>query len=631
VLEYLLGDSRRLALGDTWDHYRETIRLIQAVCSHLSSSDLERLEQTVRAFTPYTRRMPEWSAEERLEHSKWARQDRLRLFRAFPEDCLSSEGKRLRHEEERALPETRSEQGGFLRREVGPRLTTDEMARASDDDLLNLFDELPDETEWENPRRRWSEDVSRRGGAIQLSREFRQLAQQIPTRVIRLIPKFQPGRHEHYAGATVEGLAETEVQTSELIKLIDTLDQRGFSSGAFRDSAALALERRAKRDRGLPDGILLRLAGWLVDHADPPLTTKQDEKQQNDEHSGGPVLFADGSVSLPPGRGYIAQALAAGYLAGQTPDLENWARVIESRLAHERHPAVWAITLRYMPILFNGDRQRATSLYDAVIRCCPAVLTHTVALLAIAHVIGRVEPREHAQSWLERLRAEDMSICRQAYGELLVLCDHYYQDSWPEGQIHRHLTDSGDVAILRGLAYAASYLWCNRDCQPIATEILCRLAVYDELSVQRAVAAVFRVNQENLDLNLATRNVIEAACTSLPVLLKAALSLVEILAPYTGIEPALVAKVCQEVLNTAGPKISRVADSLSMLAETVTNIALTLHRQAGYREVGLALFEQLLTLNVQEARYALEILDRNPIQVSPLVASRRRRRPRHRS
>jgi hypothetical protein len=165
-----------------------------------------------------------------------------------------------------------------------------------------------------------------------------------------------------------------------------------------------------------------------------------------------------------------------------------------------------------------------------------------------------------------------------SFGELLVLCCHYHEHSWSESQIRRHLTDSSDVAILRGLAYAASYLWCNRDCQPIATEILCRLAVYSEVSVQRAVAAAFRVNQENLDLNLHMRRAIEAACTSPPVLLEAALSLVEILAPYTGTEPALVAKVCREVLKAAGPRISRVADSLSMLAETVTNIALTLHR-----------------------------------------------------
>jgi hypothetical protein len=122
--------------------------------------------------------MPEWSAEERLERFKWARRDRLCLLRAFPEDCLSSEGKRFRDEEERAFPKARSEGGEFFGGEIGPRLTAHEMACASDDDLLHLFDELPDETEWENPKRRWSEGFSRGGGAIQLSREFRQLSEE---------------------------------------------------------------------------------------------------------------------------------------------------------------------------------------------------------------------------------------------------------------------------------------------------------------------------------------------------------------------------------------------------------------------------------------------------------------------
>jgi hypothetical protein len=630
VLDYLLGDSRRLALGDAWDHHRESIRLIQAVCSHLSSNGLAQLEETVRSFTPYKRIMPEWPAEERLEHSKWARQDRLRLLRAFPADCLSVEGRRLRDEEERAFPEAHSEQGGFFEGAVGPRMTAHEMALASDDDLLRLFDELPDETEWDNPKRRWSEGFSRGGGAIQLSREFCQLAKQMPTRATKLIPRLQPGRHEHYAGAAVEGLAETEVQTSELVNLIDSLDQRGFSSGAFRDAAALALEGRANRDRGLPDGILLRLAGWLADHPDPPLPTSEVEQQEQGEQRGGPVLFADGSVALPGGRGYIVQALAAGHLARQTPDLEHWARVIESRLAHERHPVIWARTLHYMPMLFNGDRRRATGLYDAVIRTCPAVLQHIVALLAIARVIGQVEPREQVRGWLERLRTENATVCQQAYGELLVLSYSYHQESWTETQIRQQLSDVSEIAIVRGLAYAASYLWRNRSGQPIARDILCALASSNDASVQKAVAAVFRINQEDLELNAALRRVIEAVCASPAVLVESALNVVETLAPYASTEPALVSQVCQQVLTVIGPSISQVASSLSMLAEPMTNIALTLHRQDAYREVGLALFEQLLALNVQEARAALEVLDRPPMQRTSPRPVRRRRRPRSR-
>jgi hypothetical protein len=109
VLEYLLGDPRRLVIGDHWDKFRETKRLIAAVCQRLSPANRIRLEETVLAFAPYKQVPPKRSAEERFERLNWIRQDRLRLLRAFPEDCLSTQAKRFKAEEERALPGTRDE------------------------------------------------------------------------------------------------------------------------------------------------------------------------------------------------------------------------------------------------------------------------------------------------------------------------------------------------------------------------------------------------------------------------------------------------------------------------------------------------------------------------------------------
>jgi hypothetical protein len=201
VLEYLLGDPKRLVIGDLWDNYQETKRLITAICQYLTVASRARLEAAVLGFTPYKRVLLEWSAEERLQHLKWARQDRLRLLRAFPQDCLSPTAKRFKAEEERALPETHDEDSRVFGGEVGPRLTADELNCASDDALLRLVNELPDETSGQNPSRMWSRDLSRSGGATQLSREFGVLAKQDPMRVARLLPDLEPQQHEHYAGA----------------------------------------------------------------------------------------------------------------------------------------------------------------------------------------------------------------------------------------------------------------------------------------------------------------------------------------------------------------------------------------------------------------------------------------------
>jgi nucleoside phosphorylase len=627
VLEYLLGDPRRLVIGDLWDNYQETKRLIVAVCQHLAPASWMRLEEAVLAFTPYKRLLLEWSAEERFQHLKWARQDRLRLLRAFPQDCLSLKAKRLRAEEERALSETLNEDSRVVEGEVGPRLTADELSRASDDSILRLVNELPDKTEWRNPNRRWSKDFSRSGGAVQLSREFGTLAKQVPMRVAHLIRHLEPQQHEYYVGAALAGLGETDFPTADLIHLIETLDQQGFTSGSFRNRAANALEKRARQEKGLHDTILANLERWLADHPEPTLSTEQDERSGRTEQREGSVLFSDGSFILPHGRGDILLAIAAGYLARECPDLDNWARVIESRLQQERHPAVWGITLRQMCMLFNGDLERATHLYDAVIRVCPEVLRYTFALQPIARIIGCCQPKEQAQDWLESLLTDNSTVCHQAHGELLVLYHSHYQDAWSESRIRQHLAHTSDVPVLRGLAYAASYLWRNQACQPMATTILRTLAASEERSVQKAVASVFRVNQEGFTLNPSMRQLIEVVRAAPSVLRDAALYLVEALEPYTGTESELVSQVCQDVLKAGGRIITNPTSQLALLAATLTNIALTLHRQGAYREVGLALFEQLLSLNVPEASYALNLLDRRPVQArAPLPRRSRRRR-----
>jgi hypothetical protein len=182
-----------------------------------------------------------------------------------------------------------------------------------------------------------------------------------------------------------------------------------------------------------------------------------------------------------------------------------------------------------------------------------------------------------------------------------------------------------DPAALRGIVRAAAHFWRYKPSQGIATEALCTLAASNEQSVQRAVAEIFRINQGEFTLNAAMRQIIEAVRSCAPVLLEAALNLVEIVEPFTGTEPELVSLLCQDVLRAGGTRLGNQAGSFALLAQPLTNIALTLHRQDMYRETGLALFEQLLSLNVKEAQYALEILDRKPTQENHPQPRRRHR------
>ncbi|MBD2124729.1 SEFIR domain-containing protein [Trichocoleus sp. FACHB-262] len=532
VLGYLSADPRRFGLGSQMggDRHRETEKLIAAIFPRLQPEDRARLEQTIREFT-YWQTQDDKDADFRRRCLEYNREHRLSLLKAIPEEHLSPQAKRLKEEEERALPwfDLRKSSGVVIAQSVGPRMTKDEMSHATDQHLLNLFDELSDETEWNHPRRQWSDDRSRAGGAIQQSREFGELAKDDPSRFIRILPQLQPQRHESYVGDALEDLAETDFPANALIRTIEELDQRGFVSEDFRSDAAHALEKVAERNQGLPQSSLLLLEGWLSSHSKPELEHYRSKEEQHSDLKL-PILFGmGGSHILPGGRGNIVRAIAEGYLRQNPPDLRGWARFIRSQLGVEPHPAVWVDILSRMPPLLNGDRTEATELFDQVIRNCSEVLQYAWALYFISRTIGWFEPEETVHGWLEMLQANTSNFSQQAYGELLLIQYQQYQDEWSVNRIRAHLATQDDEAILCGLAHAASHLWVQRRCRAIAAEILYTLASSPSTAVQHAVANVFRWSRDHFRLDKGMRKIIRAACKNQGVLLEAANDLTEII------------------------------------------------------------------------------------------------------
>jgi hypothetical protein len=604
--------------------------LIRAVSSHLDAKRIQELEKIVLRYGRYKRILPEWSAKEKFKRRQWDRKERLELLRAIPLELLSVNTKRLRSEEELVFPEPHSQEeknNGGLFGVVGSRMTVKEMAQASDEDLLKLFDELPDSVGWDNPKRTWSRDMSRAGGAIQLSREFGELAKQAPNRVVALISRFQPGVHEQYAGEAIKGLASTDLPPAAIIGLIEEVDNRGFRSREFRDDVALASEALAARNKGLPDTFLQRLVVWLAEDPEPvwPEIPTHETKNDDQERTSS-ILYAYGMTSsLTHGRGSITRAIAEGYLQRDPPTIEEWGRFIESRVANEKHPKLWSEILTRMPVLFQGDHCQATSLFDKVIKACPEVLGYPFALNAIAHVLRGLDPKEVGETWLDSLLANGSSFCRQAYGELLPLFNCFHQDVNSTDRLMRQLEGERSPDIDLGLAYAATHIWTSKRSREIATRILCILAGSDTESVQRAVASIFRLTRDYFELDDNMRMIIDKVASNPPLLLLAAEDLIETLEPLTGTEPKLVSLVCDEILRFGREQINKPGTSWIHVAATLTNIALTLHRQTAYRGAGLQLFEQLIALNVREARDAVELLDRRPV-----VSANNQHRPRWR-
>ncbi|MCC5604143.1 hypothetical protein [Nostoc favosum] len=431
--------------------------------------------------------------------------------------------------------------------------------------------------------------------------------------------------------ANYSELVENGFPTNNLIELVENLEQRGFISEEFRSDTASALEKIAERNQGLPKSILSRLENWLLTHPKPELNDYRSKEEETSHQLQSSIVFnTTTSHTLPSGRGSIVRAIAAGYLEQNPPDLQNWARVIKSRLEIEPHPAVWVDILTQMPPLLNGDRTQATQLFDAVIRNCPEVLRYRWALYFLSRTVGWFEPKETVQGWLEMLWADGSNFCRQVYGELLFIHYFQYQDEWSVAKIDHYLANQNDEAVLCGLAHVASHLWIQKRCRTKAAEILYNLAPSNIEVIQSIVASVFFQSREHFELDSGMRLLIQAVCKNKQLLLKAASDIIEIIEnnSFVDTEPQLVSEICQSLLSQLGKKLDNPTRSLVFAAESLTTLAIQLHRQNKYREIGLKIFEQLLSLNLRETRSALEVLDRKPNRLSFYQAPRRRRRRR---
>jgi hypothetical protein len=91
-----------------------------------------------------------------------------------------------------------------------------------------------------------------RGGNIQLSRAFAEFARTDPGRAIRLAEQFEPLQQERAAGYALDAMADDSANDSRVVEALLDLHARGFRAEEFRQSAASAIEKVAKRSADLP-------------------------------------------------------------------------------------------------------------------------------------------------------------------------------------------------------------------------------------------------------------------------------------------------------------------------------------------------------------------------------------------
>ena len=629
VLEYLLEDPRRFAIGNRNNIHRESQALISAVAPALKDNDALRLESAIVCW-PYYRIVPKGEdASSLLEHRKWSRECQLRLLHAFPSDQLSSSGQSHLREEERAFPSTLTQEIHVVEEAqwIGSPMSTEQMTRATDDQIFALFEELTDDTGWNHPTRRWSNRV---GGSIQASREFANFAKISPDRALNLIRRFQVGTMERPAGVALAELGKGTTPPETLIKTIRELDERGFSSQLFRVDVALCLEQLAPRANGLEDEMCGLLEKWITDWLpevegdstgdgfDHFIVNGNNNEHEEDNKS---LLWDDRATrSVPQGNYHFLNTLMCGYLCRKPPGYDHWLAVLERHLKRHENPAVWREVAEDLWRLVGADRQRATTFMEPFICSRPDVLFSVTGTRLIARVYSWLSEElleRFINSWITGSRVHGP----QAAGEIMALRLCRNPDSPKiKGQIENVLTgaDYGPSVVDRlhlGITHTLVAAWGEPALRALTTSLLLRLMSMGSELVMNALSAIFQ-KCDPLPADDHTHKLLEAMLDRPSILAGGSYFLIEGLKGLLreGLNPNLVHKVANALILEKGKALGDLSTSWALYAGDLVDIALTLHRISETREAGLDLFERLMDVSSYGLDDRIAMIDRPAFQ-----------------
>lgn len=616
ALGFLLGDTRRWHLGSINDYMATTMRLIETSAELWSAEELARFEAAVLAFRP----SPPSSYDTAKDRQRWHRAVRrvqLGLLKALPKARTSAAARRKVQEESRAFP-------GELRgvrftgaQWVGARMDSNAMAKATDEEILNAFQTLPDATEWSHPNDWMS------GGNIQLAREFATFAKEHPQRAIAILDAFTPEIGTRAAGYALDALGE-DGAPEDVQRMLLSLTQRGFDGDEYRGSISTAVERLVRRKVEIDPAVISILERWLASPTNPAAGDEEESPEEDDQPDArarrntdgktdeDPVsrsmLWGYGGMSILPGGDYpVLSALIQVRLARKESDLliDTLGGVLD-RTSDAR---LWENLLHLIVYFQPGEPDRRPNLVARIFEQVPAlVATKSGAhLLAYAHWWSD----EMVRTQLARDQWDKSGASRQANGELVALLAIVRpQLDWPAKAVSDLITNPDRTDARTGLALTAANLWADTKHRRAATDLLVTLIPTHETGVWASVFDVFRLVEE-LTPDIDT------------------VRLLSCMADHVSTAPAISASFVVERLQTLLPheadRVGRIALGLvdiwrgdlgdmrtahAMAAPELVDLAVTLHRLGPEtRELGTKLFEELLTVDAYTARDTLDQID----------------------
>ncbi|MHA7630465.1 phosphorylase family protein [Corallococcus sp. M7] len=624
VLEYLLGDPRRLIIGGYPDPHSDSRALIRLIAPQLASADLLRLEGVIKTWPYYFGQLPPASGQDLLRRMKGERKHRLHLLSAIPDETRSPETREFVQKELLALgaPEEPKHESPRLTPIRSP-MSSEQMAKAHDDDIQGLFDELTDETEWDHPRR------SLLGGSIEAAREFAAFAVKHPDRAIKRMRRFRPGHQERPVAYALAELSRDGHDPAQLVQWVVEFNASGFHSDEFRASGARVLEKAADSLQGLDDSLMSLLASWLKDAVATPTSDEVWDEDSTPSARPTPLFDETGiSFEVPEGNYPILEAMLTGYISRNPPMVEQALSVLESHLKRQEQTEVWeGLCFHLIDLLPHIHTERAWRFLSEFFAAQPKVLSSRGGVYLLASIRWRTPP-ELLHPWVESVKSMGWKLGNQAFGELVALTATMNSQDWAKQAAVGILTGNGiadaDCRQQRlGLAFVSSALWRKPGWRKKVTDLLIALIPSADDDVATAIMDTFGGADALLD-DPETRRVLDAIVKHPDVLRGGSYALVEQLVDWISVDPELTLQVCQAMVD----QIPRVPNSAIPIGELI-NLALTLERQEDIRPAGLNLFERMCQVDTLR-HWADEALRESDGRIGKSGRVPLHRRPSHR-
>lgn len=608
-LEYLTGDARRLTVGESGEMDGDTMRLLSALAPHLSSDDVHLLENAIDS----SRVLSEQHGDRDWRKAAFDenRRHRLRLLSALGSEHLTEQGQKSLRELTTSFPgyapRPRTDRHALLQF-IGSPVSAQQMARARDEHILKLFEQLPDSTATHHPKR------SLRGGSVQASREFAELAKLEPERVVALLPKLSPTNSQRPAAYAIEALSPI-LPMSRLEALVLDLHDRGFHSEDFRTTAAYALCNRADLTNEMSESTIALLESWLV----PSDTTEVDDPDLEVESPRSSILWSRNRGGILPRGNYpVLIALAAGYIDRREPMGNAWLSSLERHAERIETTAVWRAISSTLVNALSVDSERAGALFDRVFSQHPAILRTPQGVVLVAASMRRVELGT-VWAWMQAIQRTPGIFSAQAYGELLALLA-------TRPTTLPHASDALDVLLasrdgdardepthhaIIGIAHGAAHLWLERDRRHTSTRVLSRMLQSESDEVLSAAMGMFS-SDRTVPWDEDTQSILELLLAHQRALgLEGNHGFTRLLAELVMVNPEVVARLSLALVDQAQRRGSESA--LAECGEQLTRLALTAQRLGNEaRELGLQLFEKLLEAGAFGAQQVLDELDLRP-------------------